>query len=125
MKLYIVELHSTIFVFIISNILLLHALSIFLPPDQSFRDFTRTALIKHRGQLKCSASGQPLKSHSPNGGNGFDGEYGKGDEESIRDAKNCELLGSCAPLTAGAYSINTKTTELFLLLSSFFLFFQL
>lgn len=84
--------------------------------DQSFRDFASSALIKHENKLKCSASGQPLRSHKPGGGYGFDEESGRLDEEDLAQAKNCELNGSCRlPITqaGGAHSINIKVTEKF------------
>lgn len=87
-----------------------------LPSDQSFRDFARTALIKHENKLKCSASGIPLTSHKPGGGYGFDEESGRLDEEDLAEAKNCELNGSCRlPITqaGGTHSANIKVTEKF------------
>ena len=84
--------------------------------DQSFRDFASSALIKHDNKLKCSASGQPLRSHKPGGGYGFDEESGSLDEEDLAQAKNCELNGSCRlPITqaGGAHSTNIKVAEKF------------
>lgn len=80
---------------------------------QSFREFARSALIKHKGQLKCSVSGQPLKSHNPDGGNGFDGQDGRySEEEDLANAKTRDW-NSGAPYTQAAHSMRIKIAELF------------
>ena len=78
---------------------------------QSFRDWAKTALIKHEGKLKCSEYGQPLKSQNPSGGNGFDGEDNKYlEEEDIADAK--EWISGQAN-TQASDSIKIKVVEFF------------
>ena len=64
--------------------------------EESFHDFARNALIVHKNELKCSASGQALKSQNPDRQlNMF-----KGEEESLAESTNmglnkCSML--CSP----------------------------
>ena len=60
--------------------------------DTSFHDFAKNALIVHKGQLKCSSSGQPLKSQK-SGNFSYVGE-----EEGLADTRNMELLNSAVDL---------------------------
>ena len=50
--------------------------------ETRFHDFAKSALIVHKGQLKCSKSGQPLKSQQP--GREFTAFSISGEEESLR-----------------------------------------
>ena len=55
---------------------------------RAFRNFARSALVKHKGKLKCSDSAQYLKSQNPGGNNELDGEYSE--EEDLARLKNKE-----------------------------------
>ena len=58
--------------------------------ETRFHDFAKNALMVHKGQLKCSKSGQPLKSQKPGRENiAFSVS---GEEESLSDTRNMELL---------------------------------
>jgi len=62
--------------------------------ETRFHDFANSALMVHKGQLKCSKSGQPLKSQKP--GREFTAFSISGEEESLSDTRNMEHLQSSA-----------------------------
>ena len=74
-------------------------------------------MIKHKGQLKCSKSGQPLKSQRPgrqNELNGGNQEYSQ--EEDLANLKNKEWNSQLLKDTAQASnSMRTKVTEPYIL----------
>lgn len=87
---------------------------------KSFKNFARSALIKHGEKLTCSVSGQPLKSQKQSG-NGFHGEDGKYlNEEGLAELKNMEWNGELSN-TQASHSIRIKITHL--LNASFITFF--
>jgi len=65
--------------------------------ETKFHDFAKSALIVHKGQLKCSKSGQPLKSQKP--GREFTAFSISGEEESLSDTRNMEHLSSASALS--------------------------
>jgi hypothetical protein len=64
----------------------------------SFHEFARKALIVHNNELKCSASGQALKSQNPD----REVNFYKGEEESYADASNQLMNGSQKSSTKNA-----------------------
>lgn len=60
------------------------------PTGTMFSDYAKDALMVHKGQLKCSATGQPLKSQKP-GRDGGEFTTKIGDEEGLADIKNMQL----------------------------------
>ena len=92
---------------------------------RAFRNFAQAALIKHKGELKCSESGQPLKSQSP-GGNNKVGVYNEeySEEEDLANVKNKEWNSELLTDSQPSNSIRMKIIELHslsftILLSSF------
>lgn len=65
--------------------------------ETRFHDFANSALIVHKGQLKCSKSGQPLKSQKP--GRENTAFSISGEEESLSDTRNMEHLNSAPALS--------------------------
>ena len=69
--------------------------------DQAFHNFAKTALIVHKGQLKCSSSGQALKSQKPgresgdfSASNGDDGS--SGGKTGINAGPTVEMMNSAS-----------------------------
>ena len=76
---------------------------------QSFRNFARTALIKHKGKLKCSESGQPLKSQKP----GRSNELEYSEEEDLANLKNKEWSSELLKDDQPSHSTRIKVIEFY------------
>ena len=69
-------------------------------------------MIKHKGQLKCSESGQPLKSQRPGADNNLGGanqEYSE--EEDLANVKNKEWSSELLKDTQASNGIRMKVIE--------------
>lgn len=93
---------------------------------RAFRNFAQEALIKHKGQLKCSESGQPLKSQRPGAHNELGGENQEySEEEDLANVKNKEWSSELLKDTQASNGIRIKVVEsytsvfIFLLISAF------
>ena len=56
--------------------------------ETDFHQFAQAALIVHKNQLKCSSSGQPLKSQNPDSNQVLGGAAGGGEEEDSGITRN-------------------------------------
>ena len=79
---------------------------------RAFRNFAQQALIKHKGQLKCSESGQPLKSQKPGAHNELGGENQEySEEEDLANVKNKEWSSELLKDTQSSNGIRMKVIE--------------
>ena len=62
--------------------------------ETPFHEFSQSALMVHKGQLKCSSSGQPLKSQKPGRENNFANFAKTGEEEGLAESRNQEFLNN-------------------------------